>query len=492
MLIERLISADTINFEIMKEVMDDLGCNTVPELLEKLKNLDVVEFVEVDKCVNFELTEKQKEILRNMWEHNISIVMLGKGSGKSTMCCILARYAIFKLLFMNEEDLPHNRIDNILMGSSAQMVSSTLKRELAEQMKKSRIFNMFKDWWRIKRDTIEFFEGMITIHSLNSISSSLEGKNVYFAILDEVSDPMFRDAYNVFQQALTSAFSRFDNPHIAVIFWPRYLSSNPYADVGYRLFSEYKGKPGVYCVKASHKEVRGKNPPDHDPNDPMKVKMYDCEFVLDLNTAVPVETFVFEKRTPIIDLNVYSDDKYVKFDVRIIRNDLPKYIFTHFDLSLKRDATTICLYYDDFVELHRIVPEKGKQISYESIENAVRELRKISKTISFDSFNSAIFQQRYDGIKYTFSPKEQWSAMQSFLTKLPNLKFILNENKERIIYEFSNVILDRNRERWKYVGNGSSDCVDAIIYAIFSSLPNEHKMIKKKKKSSCGFHLKLF
>jgi len=498
MLIEKLITADTINFEILKEVMDDLNCKTIPELINKLKNLDIVEFVEVDKCVNFELTEKQKEILKNMWNHNISIVLLGKGSGKSTMCCILARYAIFKLLFEDKENLPHNRIDVVLVGSSGSMVSSTLKRELAEQMKKSRIFNMFKDWWTIKRDTIEFFDGMITIHSLNSITSSIEGKNIYTAILDEVSDPQFKQAYEMFQQILTSAFSRFDNPRIMAITWCRWINgANLMADVGWRLYQEYKDKEGVYTIKASHKEVRGKNPKDYieNPDDPWKIKMYDLIPIIDDRYVVPVEKFEFVKQTPLLSVNVYEEDGYTKFTVKILEQNLPKYIFTHIDTSLKKDSTVIALYYDDVIEVHRITPAKNTQISYESLDEAVKQLSKISKVISFDSFNSAYFVEKYNGVRHTFSPKEQFQALEHFLSKLPKIKFLLNETKERLIYEFSHISIDRGRQRWRYTGSGSSDIADSVIYCVFNSAPYEAVLSRKNKKNTkkpFGFHLRLF
>ena len=177
---------------------------------------------------------------------------------------------------------------------------------------------------------------------------------------------------------------------------------------------------------------------DYDPNDVQKVKMYDCEFVLDEDTTINITDCKFVKRETLLKLEQYNDDKYIRFKVKELNKPKSKYCFAHIDTSIKKDSTVISLYYDNFVEYHVIKPTDDLKISYEDLDNLVKELRKICVEISFDKFNSEYFAQKYQCLTYTFSRVEQYDAIQYFKSNMNDITIIINPiYHERMIYEFN-------------------------------------------------------
>ena len=374
-----------INGENLKYLLEKTGTKNVKELLEYLKNIDIIEFVEIDGSIDFELTEKQKEVLRNMVKNKRSIVLLGKGSGKNVLTAILKRYCVLQDLLKNKLDM--NRIDYINLASNAQVARTTFFRELTLQLKKSKIFNVIDGLYKIRKNDVSIYDEHLVIHSLNSVASSIEGKNVKVAIIDEISDEHFKDALNCWWQANSSAFTRFPDAKCICITWCRFRSSNPLNDVGYYLYDYYKNDKETYRIMASHKEVRGQNPHDYDPNNIIHRKQYDLEFTIDENTTIDVNKFKFISKKGILELKQYYDDEYVRFEVKKLIKPC-KYVFCHIDTSVKRDKTVISLFYNNTVEYHVIEPKHNKKINYVDLENLVKELKKICKVISFDQHQS--------------------------------------------------------------------------------------------------------
>ena len=60
---------------------------------------------------------------------------------------------------------------------------------------------------------------------------------------------------------------------------------------------------------------------------------------------------------------------------------------------------------------------------------------------------------------------------------------------ERLTYEFSHINIDNVGKKWNYLGKGSSDIADSIIYCVFNSRLYQTKMKKNNKNMSFGFNV---
>ena len=493
MILLDIIIKDTnkLNVDNLKHLLKKTGTKNVKELLEYLKDVDIIEFVEIDESIDFELTDKQKEVLKNMVENDRSVLLLGKGSAKTSLTCLLFRFMITKDILMDE--LQMNRIDYSNMCSTAKSARDSFFREFAIQMKKSKIFNMVEGLYKIRKNECGFLDDRIVMHSLNSQTSSFEGKNLRAIVIDEISEPSFRDGIKLFEDGSGSVFSRFDDGKAICLSWTRYPAANPMSDNGYYLYDKYKDDNEVYTLIASTKEMRGFYPKDYDPNDVQKVKMYDCIYVVDNDTTISIDDCDFVKKNTLLKLEHYHDDKYVRFKIKELKRPKTKWCFGHIDTSIKKDSTVIVLYYNGYIEYHLIKPENGLKVSYEDLEIVVKELRKICVELSFDKFNSEFFSQKYNCLTYTFSRVEQYDALQYFKSNMDEIKIIINNVwNERLTYEFSHINIDNVGKKWNYLGKGSSDIADSIIYCVFNSRLYQTKMKKNNKNMSFGFNVNLF
>ena len=492
MILLDIIIKDTnkLNVDNLKHLLKKTGTKNVKELLEYLKDVDIIEFVEIDESIDFELTDKQKEVLKNMVENKRSIVLLGKGSGKNVLTAILMRYCVFKDLLKNKLDM--NRIDYVNLATNSQVARTTFFRELTLQLKNSKMFNIVNGLYKIRKNDISIFNDHIVIHSLNSVASSVEGKNVKVAIIDEISDENFKDALNCWWQVNSSAFTRFKDAKCVSITWCRFRSSNPLNDVGYYLYDYYKKDKETYRIMASHKEVRGQNPYDYDPNNIIHKKQYDLEFTIDEDTTIDINNFNFTTKNGMLELKQYYDEEYVRFKIKKLVRPC-NYVFCHIDTSVKRDKTVISLFYNNTIEYHVIEPRHNKKINYVDLEDLVKQLKKVCKIISFDQYQSEFLIQKYNCKKWNFSSKEQYEVINYFNSKFDEFKFVINKiHHNRFIEEFSAIYIDHNKNKMVYEGKESSDIVDSIIYAIYNSKDYESKIKKSNKTMSFGFNVNLF
>lgn len=480
MILLNLINANNINAKNLKHLFSKTNTKNIKDMLLYLRNIDIKEFIEIDECIDWIPTKKQYEIMENIIKYNRSIVLLGKGSGKTSMNAIIMRFMVLKELLKDELDM--NRIDFCNMCSTAKSARNSFFRELTIQLRKSKIFNFVKKMYNIRKQDVSFLNEQIMIHSLNSETSSFEGMNIKMALIDEISDTNYSNALSSWEQAEGSVFSRFKDGKVVAISWTRYPTANPLSDVGYYLYNKYKDNKDVYTIIASHKDVRGTLPRDYDENDIQKLKMYDCKFVIDEDTTLNINKIKFVKKQPILSLNLYNDDKYVRFKIKHLNKPNTKYCFCHIDTSINKDSSVISLFYNNTVEYHVIKPDKGLKISYEDLEELVKNLKKICKEISFDQFNSEFFIQKFNCKKYSFNQNEQYTVMKYFQTKMDEIEIIINEHKKRLEYEINHINIDNNAKKWKYMGKGSSDIIDAIIYSVYNSKIYETELNKNKSK----------
>jgi len=473
-----------INKPVAKKLLEKTNSKTITEMLNKLKSIDIIEFVNISECVNWELTEVQKEILRNLISYPMSILLCGKGSGKTSLVAIAFQYVVFRLMLEDERRL--NRLDLLNIAPNADLANTTFFRELKQQLSQNLLFNFIK-LTKIQKNKIYFFpdsdlEEYIIIHSANSSSASFEGKNVYMAVIDEISDSKWKNPEQVFNDLTGSIFTRFEDGILAVITWTRFYSSNPMSDCGFKLFMQYKDDPKVYTTRYSHKECRGKNPAMYDPHNPIHRRMYDCQFEYWADRMINTAKFKWTNNK-LFDLDIYTSADLVRFKLKYL--NVKNNTTVHIDTSISNDKTVISLYdnANNIIDIEVIEPTDGYKVSYEDLDILIRSLNSNPriKKITMDSFNSEYFIQKYNKCqKMSFSQKEQFNALMMFKKLADDIKFN-NKYKDLIVYQFSNIEIDI--DRWHYVGDGSSDVVDAVIYAIY----NTRTDINKSKRHKVGF-----
>ena len=456
-----------LDSKITKKLLEKTKSKSITIMLNKLKNIDIIEFVELSECVSWKLTTKQKELLRNLVKNPISILLCGKGSGKTSLVAIAFQYVVFRLML--EENKRLNRLDLLNIAPNADLANTTFFRELKQQLSQNLLFNFIK-LTKIQKNKIYFFrdsdlEEYIIIHSANSSASSFEGKNVYMAVIDEISDSSWKNPEQVFNDLTGSIFTRFEDGILAVITWTRFYSSNPMTDCGFKLFINYKNKPNVYTARFSHKECRGKNPALYDAKNPIHRRMYDCQFEYWADKMINTNEFKWCD-SKLFDINIEGKNDLVRFDLKYL--NLKYNTTVHIDTSISNDKTVISLFDGKIVDIEVIEPN-GQKVSYEDLDVIIRTFNinpKIKK-ITFDSFNSEYFIQRYNKCqKMSFNRKEQYDAMMMFKKLTKDIKFN-KKYRSMIIDQFSNIEIDI--DKWKYVGKGSSDIVDAIIYSVYGT-----------------------
>lgn len=496
MILMDLATSSNINNKIANQLMIDTGTNNIRELFEYFKKMDIREFIRLDNCISWEPTEKQYEIMEGIMANHCSIILLGKGSAKTSICAIIMRF--MSLLDMLEDELEMNRIDFCNMCSTAKSAKNSFFRELTEQLRRSRIFNVIKKLYNIRKQDISFLNEQIMIHSLNSETSSFEGMNIKMALIDEISDENYKNAIPSWEQAQGSVDTRFgERGKCVAISWTRFPTANPLTDAGYYLYNKYKNDPKVYTIKASHKEVRGSNPIGYDPENIKHLKMYDCEFILDEDCNLDIDKISFVKEARMLELRIFEGknkegQKLTMFEPIRLVAPKTKYCFCHIDTSISRDSTVIALYYGNRVEYHTIKPLEGTKISYEHIEFLVKRLKSICKIISFDQFNSEYFVQKYGCFKHKFGNLEQYNALKYFQTQLNNFQIIKNlQSHKRLEEEINGINIDNKKKVWKYLGDGSSDIIDSIFYAVYNSKAYENEL-KQEKKNKIGKNFNVF
>ena len=456
-----------LNKKIAKKLLEKTKSKSITEMLRKLKNIDIVKFVKLSECISWKLTNVQKRILRNLVKNPISILLCGKGSGKTSLVAIAFQYIVFRLMLEKHKRL--NRLDLLNIAPNADLANTTFFRELKQQLAQNLLFNFIK-LTKIQKNKIYFFrdsdlEEYIIIHSANSSASSFEGKNVYMAVIDEISDDSWKNPEQVFNDLSGSIFTRYKDGILAVITWTRFYSSNPMTDCGFRLFMQYKDKPNVYAASYTHKECRGKNPALYDAKNPIHRRMYDCKFEYWADKMIDVNEFKW-RDDKLFDIDIWSQNDLVRFKLKYLK--IKNNTTVHIDTSISNDKTVISLFDSEIVDIEVIEPN-GQKVSYEDLDKLIRQLNlnpKVKK-ITMDSFNSEYFIQKYNKChKMSFNQKEQYSAMMMFKKLMKDIN-LNNKYKSMIIDQFSNIEIDINK--WKYIGKGSSDIVDAVIYSVYGT-----------------------
>ncbi len=514
---EEYLTPSSINLDNFKKLISNtkkLGYSitNTTDFINFLKEIDIETFIKVDNSIPFELTPEQINLLKNIIDNDVSICLCGKGSGKTTLVALLFRFMILKRL-LNKDFGNHNRIDYANMCSTANSAKKGFFREFRIQMNKSLIFGVSNTLWKIRTIDVAFADEQLIMHSLNSQTSSFEGKNLEAVVVDEISEPSFTNSLRVFEDSMGSVFTRFSEGKVIAITWTRYPTANPLSDAGYYLYDKYsklkessENKTKIYTTIKTTKDMRGSFPKDYNKNDVNKVKMYECKFIIDDDVTININKFNFKKFDTLLKLSLdyESSNEYVKFDISF-EKEKPKYIFAHIDTSRSRDSTVVSLYYDKIIEYHVITPKYNKKISYVDLEKLVKKLNNICKVVSMDTFNSAEFEEKFNVVCHSFGREQQYNVLQHFKLNMENLTININENEyssnysgvrsrtchERLIEEFSSVEINNTTKYWKSNCKGSTDIMDAIIYSYYNSKEYEleiEKSMTKKTFNHIGYN----
>ncbi|WP_048056379.1 hypothetical protein [Methanocaldococcus fervens] len=457
------------------------------ELVETLKDIDIVEFAEKVIGINT-LGEKQKEILKGMAEYPTSIILAGKGSGKDFMVSLLFNYMLMKATL--KENL-YSRVNFVNIAPNMELANKVFFKEFKHWFKKCLLWqavgfeeekNTGKAPIRLTKTSVSIGDN-IELVSGHSHSTSFEGMNVLCAVIDEISDENFYNAEKLFYQLLSSIKTRFGTDgKLIVITWTRFPTPNPLDDVGYKLFIENQNIDNVFTFKGKTWEI---NPfrkkedfaDDYERNPILAKKMYECEppdldaYFIDVAKldACMVELVpLFQHRV------VYKEGKAILEFKQIRSVDVP--IFAHFDLSLKHDSTAIAIAYTEgdkiiVSDIIEIQPTKNHIVDYKAVEEFIEHLRKhFTAYISFDQFNSAYFAQKFSNAKILNWSMPQQVKMWKELQKLIESQQIKIQKNEKLRLQILQHQVEENKV--KYFGEKSPDLADALIGAVYECSMN--------------------
>jgi len=233
--------------------------------------LDMELFPRQQKAMNSAF-DKKKKMLSS--QYNEIILAMGKGSGKDFFVATLLAYIVYLLCCMND---PQETL-GIKSGEPIDIVNVAFDGDQAQSV-------FFEKFVRAIKNAIDpatgknFFEGLgmeieksinrknilfpknIRAWSTNSKEYKNEGKNILFAVCDEIAQFRFDHAENIRTHLRTSAKTRFPD-HFKLIYISFLTSANDY--MAYLIDKAESGEMSkAYFDRAATWEVRSeKNCPD--------------------------------------------------------------------------------------------------------------------------------------------------------------------------------------------------------------------------------------
>lgn len=181
--------------------------------------------------------ERGKEI----WSQNVSevVAMCGKGGGKDFSARIGFVYAIYKLHCLRDPVEYYGKargtyIDLLNIAVNAEQANRVFFSPLSNILKASPYF--IEKGFEPRKNTLEFYERPIRIHSGNSEAEAWEGLDLLLVVLDEIAafktDAAFQktnpgaqrlSASSIYQMSKASVMSRFaDVGKVILLSFPRY------------------------------------------------------------------------------------------------------------------------------------------------------------------------------------------------------------------------------------------------------------------------------
>ena len=471
------------------------------ELINKLKSLNIVEFCEITMDL-YTITEKQKEILLNMVEHPINVLIIGKGGGKDFMISLLYNFMLFHAS-CDEELSEFTRINFVNVAPNDHLANNVFFKEFKAWFLKCKVWQMIGiDRKKKQRAPICLLETRaelgekITLFSGNSRATSFEGMNALCVVADEVSDPDFKNAEQLFEQGMSSAKSRFkDKAKVVAITWTRFPTPNPRDDVGYRLYQDYKAVDEAYTFKGKTWEVNTRVSKEdfkaqYQKNPILARCMYECE-PPELN-AYFISLEALEARHK-VGMGLFTsramyENNLIRLEFKQLRSS-DKTIYCHTDLAINKDKGVIALSYFDkgkviISDIITLAPTLGHKIDYLSLENFYNHLQNhFSVKFTFDQFQSEYFIQKFRGERLSKHVK-LWNTFQELVEGTKEYYDATGVKRKK-----SKIEIQCNEDVWQklrtqilqhqidgnkviYFGEASADYADAVISSAYNCITN--------------------
>ncbi len=188
-------------------------------------------FPRQQKVIDSTFTNNYKDISK---EYNEYVIAFGKNAGKDFLICNLLAYLVYWLLCLHDpqEYLGIKSGEPIELANIApdgDMAKTTFFERFCETLKRAKNpntgLNPYEEFGMnldrdILRNKIKFPKN-ITLYSANSVEFKLEGKNILFAVFDEVAQFRYDKTEEIRKHIKSSAKSRF--PEFYKIFYISFL-----------------------------------------------------------------------------------------------------------------------------------------------------------------------------------------------------------------------------------------------------------------------------
>lgn len=454
----------------------------------------------------FVLSERQYAFLEAMDEdeprnckYTEAVLLFGKGAGKDQLVAIFFSRRVYKLLCIDDPQ-------TLFKSQSFELLNIAASEDQAESVFFKYLKNVIKSAGPSAFKTFGFdpdndiftseirFPKSISCISGHSKAASMEGKNLYCAVLDEVAEfktdeevagkgrHAAMSASTIYRFARTSINTRFPGSgKLILISYPRFQK-----DFIMTKYESGKDKKNIYVDKAATFEV---NPTkfeedfisdlEDDPENTRTMIYCDPPHAKDafITQVAFIDRIINDKMKSPYKIGIEGE---YKEEFRGSTKDKNQYVISC-DLAIKHDVAALAMAHKEYIKERPIYivdlirtwkAEPGKVIRLQDVEDAIIILRhrlfNISQ-VNFDQYASAQMIQRL--IEVGFNAKRQ--SVDLKLDPYLALRNIIYQeslfcyNHPKFIEELKELQLI-NGIRVDHSSKGSKDISDAICSSIYT------------------------
>lgn len=428
-----------------------------------------------------------------------SVLVFGKGSGKDWITSIFFSRRVYKLLCMNN---PGKKF-NLPEGEPIDFLNVAISADQAKDVFFNKLINMiklagpkaFKDFgFNVKNDIKDariLFPKNIRLFSGHSEQESMEGKNLYAAVMDEAAafkteqelrgkgQRAKRSATAIYKFLSSSIRSRFPKVgKLILISYPRFKDDfilQRY-EAGKKDFQTYVDFGATWEINPLRR--REDFDKDYRDNPEQAKSMFEC---IPPNAEDP-----FLRQSEMVD-------KIIDYSMRRPR-DLWGNYFPDFrgkpynysigiDLSLTSDRTGFAMSHQEIINgKNRIVfdllktweAESGKEIDLDEVKQEIIFLRSRGFNITsilVDQYQSALMRQQLTTMGFKVdvlsieSKIEYWNSLKTLIYN-EDLKTCDSEEAQLLIEELKALSLI-NGIKVDHKGNSTKDLSDAVVRSLY-------------------------
>lgn len=428
-----------------------------------------------------------------------AVIVWGKGSGKDWCTSIFYARRVYKLLCMKDPitfyGMPSGEpIDFLNVAASSDQAKDVFFNKFINLLEKAGplAFQQFGfDFKKDIKDGKVRFPKNINVYSGHSERASLEGKNLYAAVMDEAAEfkteaelkgkghraqMSAKAIYDFLSSSIRSRFPK--TGKLILISYPRFKD-----DFILQRYAKGKIDPQTYTSFGSTFEV---NPlrtvddfaKDYRENPEQAKSMYECippssdePFIREQAKILSIVDFVTKPPHDIWG-QYYPEFRGKPHSYTIgldlsLTGDRTGFVMTHQEVKGGKNYVVIDL-------LKTWEAEQGKEIDIDSIKQEILFLRSRGFTISGiypDQYQSALLCQQLqkDGFyveKISIESKlEHWNSMKALIYN-EELKVYNSENTDILIEELQGLTL-MNGNKVDHQSTGTKDLCDALVRSIY-------------------------